>query len=527
MAMRRSTILDHNGNAIALKMLDEEVARPSVTGIRQVWHSSVADNLGPQRLASILRSAAEGDAYDYLTLAEEMEERDPHYASVLSTRKLALAALDMRVDSYSDDARDVEIADALREVIGGPEFREAVFHLADALGKGYSVAELIWDRSSTPWVPARIEHRDPRFFRFDRDTGREIRLLTEQEPAFGEPLQPAKFIVHMPRLRSGLPVRGGLARLAAVGYMCKAWTWRDWMAFADIYGLPMRVGRYGPGVSNEDIRKLIAAVSSLGSDAAAVLPDSTRIEFEQAANVAGSADFFERLADWWDRQVSKAVLGQTMTTDDGASLSQAQVHNEVRIDLLKADAMSLDITLNRYLIRPFVDLNFGPGRYPKLVTVVPEPEDLQLLVNSLEKLVPMGLRVEESVMRDKLGLPDPGDSLDVRLLQVPAQIANAMSPIVQRPVEQASNREQRRPDEPDREDQLVTLLSQYADPVIDGWVGRMRQHLEESESLEDFRDRLLDLLPELSTSELAKAMQHALAVAHVAGMADALDDSRA
>lgn len=104
----------------------------------------------------------------------------------------------------------------------------------------------------------------------------------------GVALAPYKFIVHLPRIRSGLPIRGGLARLAAVGYMCKAWTWKDWMGFADIFGMPMRVGRYGPSASKDDINTLMSAVANLGSDAAAVIPDSMKIDFTHAANVAGA-----------------------------------------------------------------------------------------------------------------------------------------------------------------------------------------------------------------------------------------------
>ena len=40
----------------------------------------------------------------YLTLAEEMEERDLHYRSVLQTRKLAVAALDIQVERVGENA---------------------------------------------------------------------------------------------------------------------------------------------------------------------------------------------------------------------------------------------------------------------------------------------------------------------------------------------------------------------------------------------------------------------------------------
>lgn len=533
MAKTRKKAAKQAAMTVAPQALSTEMSAGGMTSIRQPWHAAVADDLDPVRLTSILRAASEGSHFDYLTLAEEMEERDGHYASVLSTRKLALAGLDVRVDALSDAAQDVAIADAVREVVAGPEFGELLFDLADAIAKGYSVAEIIWDRDGAVWVPERFEHRDPRFFVWDRDTGRELRLLDAADPVNGIPLPPFKFIVHRPRLRSGLPVRAGLARLVAVAYMCKAWAWKDWMAFADVFGLPMRIGTYREGTKEEDIALLRRAVANLGSDAAAVIHESMNIRFEAAPNTTGAADFFERLASFWDKQVSKAVLGQTMTADDGASLSQAQVHDSVRRDLLKADAKSLQYTLNECLVRPFVDLNFGGGQYPQLVLHVPEREDLQLLVSSLEKLVPLGLEVEQSVIRDKLGLPDPDESGNAKLLAAPVpaatpalnRAANAASTIGE-PARGALANPAGTSGSPDREDQLSELLADAADPLVSEWVEQIRRLAERAQSLEEVRDGLLDLLPELDAAKFAGVMQHALAVAGVAGMLDALDDSR-
>jgi phage gp29-like protein len=512
------------------------MAAPSLTGIRRVWRDPVADGLTPTRLAAILRAAAEGVADEYLTLAEEMEERDAHYGSVLGTRKLAVTGLAVRVDAASDAADDVRRADILRELTAAPEFGEMAAHLTDALGKGYAVVELCWDRAGALWTP-RYAPRDPRFFTFDRNDGQTLRLRDEADPVNGIELPPYKFIVHTPKIRAGLPVRGGLARVAAVAYMCKAWTWRDWMAFADIYGLPMRIGKYGPNASEQDIEKLKAAIANLGSDAAGVMPDSMQVEFVQAAQTTGAADFFEKLAAFWDQQVSKAVLGQTMTADDGASLAQAKVHNEVRLDLLQADALALQNTLNRMLVRPFCDLNFGGENYPKLVIHVPQPEDTRLLVDALAALVPLGLEVEQSVVRDKLGLPDPEPG--AVLLRAPsflpsspaAENTPASMPDFQQKQFSAANRAVNHAGgpaaAPGRVDQLAALLAKPADAVVAGWIEQIMQMIGRAASLDEVRDGLLALYPELDTGQLGALMQQALTAAGVAGMADAQDNTYA
>lgn len=515
--MAESKIVDQYGRPIQYDKLTEELAAAQTTGIRQIWHQSVASGLTPGRLAAILQGAAEGNAHDYLTLAEEMEEKDLHYASVLGTRKLAISGLSIRVEAASDDAEDVRRADQLKEIIDSPEFGELQADLTDAMGKGYAVSEIMWDRSGKTWNPARFEPRDQRFFQFDRDTGRELRLLDEADMVNGVALAPYKFIVHLPRIRSGLPIRGGLARLAAVGYMCKAWTWKDWMGFADIFGMPMRVGRYGPGASKDDIATLMSAVANLGSDAAAVIPDSMRIDFTQAANVAGAGDFFKGLAEWWDKQVSKAVVGQTMSTDDGSSQAQATIHNEVRLDLLQADAKAESNTLNRYFVRPWCDLNFAPGRnYPRLIIDVPQPEDIKILISALTELVPLGLRVEQSVIRDKLNLPAPAAG---------AEVLGAPVAVPSKALAQAANSEQTpaKPKvAPDIVDNQVRTMERSVGVYMDDMVEQLKELLDTVHSLEEFRDKLIETYPLMTTVQLADAISDGLTAASLAGRDDIL-----
>ena len=415
--MHGPVLLDDHGKPDSRSGLMREITAPTMTGIRQVWRGqSVAIGLTPQRLAAILLATYDADFqhYDLLTLCEEMEERDPHYAAVLGVRKRAVSKLSPAVESATDDAKDIELADAVRMLVRKPEFGEMIVDCLDALGKGFSAVEIVWDRSGPQWKPMRYEWRDPRFFAFDRVDGRKLMLLDEAGNYHnGIPLEPFKWIVHRPKLKSGIPIRGGLARLVSLSYMAKNYALTDWLAFAEVFG--MRLGRYADSATEADIRTLIRAVANLGTDAAAVIPDSMRIEFtEPRARGRDGGGLFERLAVYLDKQISKAVLGQTMTTDDGGSQSQAEVHDSVRGDIQKSDARQLSNTINRDLVKPFIELNFGEqAKYPRLTLPVVEPDDITLLVESLDKLTPFGLKVEASVIRDKLGLPDPPDGADV------------------------------------------------------------------------------------------------------------------
>lgn len=407
-------IVDQYGRPMRAKTLTQRVAEPGMTSVRQAFAQSVASGLTPQRLAGILTGANDGNIADYLVLAEEMEERDQHYASVLGIRKRAISGVEPTVTAASESAQDVKIADAVREKLAEHEgFADLIEDMLDALGKGFSQTELIWDRSKTEWWINEFVHRDPRFFQFDRETGREIRLVDEADMVDGVQLDPFKWISHRAKLKSGLTIRGGLARLVAFGWICKAYTVKDWMSFVELYGLPMRLGRYGPSATADDVDTLFRAVSNIGTDAAAVLPESMRIDFQEIAGGQGN-DIFENFARWTDEQVSKAVLGQTMTSDNGSSMAQAEVHNEVRHDVAKADARGVTGTLNRDLVIPFVDLNFGPqDNYPRISIAIDEAEDVDMILQNADRMIGHGLTIKASELRAKLGFSEPGKGDDV------------------------------------------------------------------------------------------------------------------
>jgi phage gp29-like protein len=271
-------LYDASGRPIRQNELTREVASASLTGVRTVWNQSVASGLTPQRLAALLRDAGDGDHDDYLTLAEEMEERDLHYACELGKRKLAVSRLPVTVESATDDTKDTELADAVRDMVKKAGFRWLLKDLLDALGKGFAACEIMWDRSGKRWFPTAYEHRDPHWFCWDRVSLRKLRLRDDANLSEGIELSPYKFIVHTPRLKSGLPIRGGFARLAAWAYMCKGYTVKDWLAFAEVFGMPLRMGKYRPGADAKDIEILKLAVANLGTDAAAVFPEGMEIE---------------------------------------------------------------------------------------------------------------------------------------------------------------------------------------------------------------------------------------------------------
>lgn len=404
-------LLDQHGNPIDMGLLKAEIATPSLTGVRQVLGSHPTIGLTPQRLAQLLYSAESGYPAAYLDLAEEMEEKYPHYLSVLNTRKRAVQGLEITVEAADDSSGAQTQVELVRDAI--PAVDAALFDLMDAVGKGFSALEILWDTSSRQWLPRELVWRDPRWFQFARLDGRTLLLRDDFNPD-GVPLPPYKFIRHLSSAKSGLPIRGGIARAAAWSYLFQNYAIKDWVVFAEVFGQPVRMGRYEDGTTSpEQIQILLDALRAIGTDAAAAIPKSMEVELISSSSRA-SADIYERLAQHMDAQISKLVLGQTLTTETspsgGGAFALGKVHNEVRYDILHSDCRQISSTLNRDLVRPLIDLNFGPQEnYPELVIRFDEPEDLAALTENLAKLVPLNVPVPVKWALDKYGIPEAGD----------------------------------------------------------------------------------------------------------------------
>tara|TARA_R110002072_G_scaffold302699_2_gene487436 strand:+ start:1535 stop:3088 length:1554 start_codon:yes stop_codon:yes gene_type:complete len=507
-------ILDHLGNPIKKNVMVEEIAGPSMTGVRQHFDEHVTHGLTPRHLASILRNAESGDPHDYLGMAEELEEKDLHYLSVMGTRKRAVSQLEMTVEPASDDANDEANADLVREFLNRDDVEDLLFDILDAVGKGYSVSEIVWETSEKQWLPCDIIWRDPRWFEFDPIDRRTLMLKERAELV---PLQPYKFVYHTHKSKSGLPIRGGLARSVAWAWMFKNFGVKDWVIFAEVYGQPIRVGKYGPNATEDERRVLLRAVANIGTDAAAIIPESMMIEFIKADS-AGSSDLYERLCNWMDYQISKAVLGQTTTTDAvSGGHAVAKEHNEVREDIERSDSKQLSATLNQTLVKYIIDLNRGPQkRYPKIRLGRSEYTDISKLSTALNILVPLGLKVSESEIRSKVGLKEP-DSDDDILTPIKAETppVEEKEPEKEPPIKKAAQ-SQTSGHQPDEIEKFTTqaiseddLLSEAAKITAD--------IINDADSLEALRDKLIYKLDDMPQEELVDHLAKSGFFARIAG----------
>lgn len=397
-----------DGQKVTSADLRTDKGKATTTGVRSPYRQAQAPGMKPERLARLLRAADEGDTEAFFTLATEIEERDLHYGAVLTSRKLGVTSIPPTIQAATTKRRDVKIAEDVQELVTESSFNKLVFHMLDALGKGISFNEILWETSASRWRPTGYRPVDQRWFTWDKDDLETPLLRTDESPN-GERLSPYKWIVHESMLATNLPMRGGLARPAVIAWALKSYTLAHWMGFLEIFGIPWRLGTYPNGAKQEEKDALLDAVRTLGSDAGGIIPEGTKIEIMNTTT-RGGTESFVMTAEYWDKQISKRVLGQTMSTDEGTGRGKAQAETQSKQELKinRHDARQICATIREQLIKPYVRLNYGDSALiPTIRIETRTAEEISFEMTNIKTFVGLGGRVEEAYVRDILSIPEP------------------------------------------------------------------------------------------------------------------------
>jgi Protein of unknown function (DUF935) len=143
----------------------------------------------------------------------------------------------------------------------------------------------------------------------------------------------------------------GLLRKPAKSALTSSFIISNWAEFTDRFGQPYLVGKTDMR-KKERVSELGDTLSEVGTGAAIIMGNEENLEILESSS-RDSYNIFEKLIDKCEARMSKAILGQTMTTDNGSSLSQAQVHEAVLNGYTQSDLQN-EIAFLNSVIKPFL-----------------------------------------------------------------------------------------------------------------------------------------------------------------------------
>lgn len=426
-------------------------------------------NLTLTYVASCFRLAQTGYRLQLVDLLDELLEREPHGFAVLSQRVLAVAGARLEVipadapKGSKDEDLAKEIAEACAaQVKAIPCLAQALAWLQWGVYYQLTCAENIWERDGSGWRIAglafvhsrRLAYPDPNRWDlhiWDQGSviGADYGTMPTNRTAFGLRVRdyPGKFIVHSVNVRGDYPTRDGLGRQLADYFALKRMAVRNSAQYLERFAKPWALAEYTTTrdqyprtAEDEDVDAARAAMNALGAGnlSSWVHPNSIRVDLKTPDGGGKGRITFREFVDLIDAQISKAVLGQTLTTEMGSSGSRAaaEVHKRGALEFARYDAAALAETLRRDLVSWIVRLNWPNAMHlvPRVILHVDEEPDPLAIVELAQKAALAGVPVDADALADRVGLKtvDPTDKNARRMAPVAPVPLSALDPSASR-----------------------------------------------------------------------------------------------
>lgn len=146
----------------------------------------------------------------------------------------------------------------------------------------------------------------------------------------------------------GQPDNLGLYLKAATQTIPKKNALAFWDTFAEIFGMPMRIARTTSRDEKERAR-MEKMMADMGTEGWGIFQEGTEIEVVESTK-GDAFNVYDKRIDRANSEISKLIIGQTMTIEDGSSLSQSETHLEVFQNLVEADCDTIRDMVNNQLI---------------------------------------------------------------------------------------------------------------------------------------------------------------------------------
>lgn len=202
-------------------------------------------------------------------------------------------------------------------------------------------------------------------------------------------------------IEAGQPNDLGIYLKAATQTIPKKHALRFWDMFAEIFGMPMRVAKTASRDKSE-LDKLERILKDAGAAQYIMAPEGTEINVIESTR-GDAFNVYDKRIDRANSEISKLIIGQTMTIEDGSSLSQSETHLKVFNNLVEADRDFIRDLINDQLLPRMIKHEFPVNGlhfdWDDSVDYTPEQQ------MTFEKMVADRYEVEPSYFADKYGMP--------------------------------------------------------------------------------------------------------------------------
>ena len=168
----------------------------------------------------------------------------------------------------------------------------------------------------------------------------------------------------------------------------------------------------------EEWNRLQSIMKNSGSNLSIITGMDTEVQFVESGK-GDAFNVYDKRIDRANSELSKLAIGQTMTIEDGSSLSQSETHLKIFMNLVNSDARMLRDSVNNKLIPRLIRMGFPLEgcrfEYDEAIDYTPEQQV------AYETMISDRFEVDPSYFAEKYNMPvgrrlssmprpdDPGD----------------------------------------------------------------------------------------------------------------------
>lgn len=375
----------------------EKTAPPELNELAAVGGDDIgAEFVGEIRATAdeVLRARSRGDVGLYDKVLQ-----DHQVYSTFQQRRLAVISRDWYVEPGGKAPADKVAADHLEAQIDRIEYDLVTYKMLSGVFYGRAIGELMLRPSGSYIELDRILVRNPRRFVFDKDG--QLRLIKRTDPR-GVVMPANKFWIFRALSNDDDNPHG-----LGLGHYLYWLTWfkrnalRFWPLFLERFAAGTPIAKVPPGTTPEDRSKVLRMLDDIRTGGRLVIPSNVLLEILQAQRNSGGD--YEAFCKYIDAAIAKVVLSQTMTTDSGSSRSQAEVHQDVKLEVIKSDADLQCASFNAGPATWLTQWNHPGAAIPRVWRKVIAEEDLNKRATRDKTITELGFEATQEYIDQTYG----------------------------------------------------------------------------------------------------------------------------
>ncbi|AWY03245.1 TPA: DUF935 family protein [Pasteurella multocida] len=423
---------------------------------------------------------------------------DSHVAGCVRRRKAAIKGLEWRITPTGNDKTD-EILNTLFERLPLPQI---ITEMLDAALFGYQVLEVMWENQNGLWLPAEVIGKPQEWFVFDEQNQL---MLRDKENRNGKLVPEKKFLLTTQEANYTNPYGRPDLALCFWAATFKRGGFKFWLEFTEKYGSPWLVGKHPRQAQTHEIEDLLDSLEQMIGTAVAAIPDDSSISMLESASKGGSSQVFDEFLKYCKSEIAIALLGQNQTTEQESNRASATAGLEVTKEIRNEDVTLVESGFNQ-LLNWICELNFNVETLPKFELYEQESID-KVQVERDQILSQMGVKFTAQYLHRTYGFEDGDIELTDNNTQKTAEFNEPTLPTT-----------------PNIADGVAEQLEVEGEPYVEEWMQTIKDRLSQAESLEDFRNQLDSLIPELNFAEYGELMAWASTTAFLAGRQSVVEE---